>query len=99
MKISSDQLAKTKAQDLLGHDLSTVSHNLMGSISALLMCEHLLSKELAPTAELADNPTLQVTLSLLKETANQIRDHGDLMMQLSHRYNQQNRSGFLESEI
>lgn len=61
----------------LGQDLSRVSHNLMGSISALLMCEHMLSRELAASQEFAQNEMLQTTLELLKETAEQIREHGE----------------------
>lgn len=70
----------------LEQDLSRVSHNLMGSISALLMCERMLSRELAPTEELARNDMLQTTLSLLKETADQIREHGDELMMVSRRF-------------
>lgn len=69
----------------LEKDLSQVSHNLMGSISALLMCEHMLSRELAPTQELAGNEMLQTTLMLLKETSEQIRDHGEELMRVSRR--------------
>jgi hypothetical protein len=70
----------------LGSELSRLTHGLMGSISALVMCEHMISKELAPTDELALNPTLQTTLSLLKETADQIREYGDGLMSVSQRY-------------
>lgn len=70
----------------VGRELYSLTHSLQGSISALLMCEHMLSKELAPTRELADNPTLATTLSLLKETADQIREYGEALMGVSRAY-------------
>lgn len=66
-------------------DLSRLTHSLQGSISALVMCEHMMAKELADTEELASNPTLEITLSLLKETVDQIRDYGEELMRLSQR--------------
>ena len=65
-------------------EFGRLTHNLMGSISALLMCEHMLGKELASTQEYNGNPILRTTLSLLKETTNQIRDYGDQLMGVSN---------------
>jgi hypothetical protein len=66
-------------------ELSRLTHSLQGSISALLMCEHMMAKELTPTEELASNPTLATSLTLLKETVDQIRDCGEELMRLSQR--------------
>lgn len=74
----------------IGNDLERLTHGLMGSISALLMCEHMISRELASTSELATNATLQTSLELLKETVDQIHGYGDHLMQVSNRYKQVN---------
>ena len=66
-------------------DLSRLTHSLQGSISALVMCEHMMATELADTEELASNPTLEITLSLLNETVEQIREYGEELMRLSQR--------------
>ena len=71
----------------LSQDLARVSHNLMGSISALLMCEHMLGRELAAIPEFAQNEMLQTTLELLKETAEQIREHGEEIKLVARRMN------------
>jgi hypothetical protein len=66
----------------LGNDISRLSHSLVGSISALVMCEHMLAKELAAQPELAEQELLQTTLTLLKESVEQIRDQGDELRRL-----------------
>lgn len=80
---TSGGVPSSSSMDGLGKDISRVSHTLLGSISALVMCEHMLSKELAPSQELASNDMLQTTLTLLKETVEQIREHGDELRRLS----------------
>ncbi len=87
MNISSEQ-AQTTASAALGQDLSRVSHNLMGSISALMMCEHMLGKDVAASRELSSNPHITMALALLKETADQIHAYGDQMMAMARRYHQ-----------
>ena len=90
MKISSDSrkgvpiATDAPSAAALGKDLASLTHNLMGSVSALLMCEHMIGTELGPSQEVANNPTLQTTLRLLKETADQIREYGEDLMKVSN---------------
>lgn len=87
MNISSEH-SQVSASAALGQEFSRVTHNLMGSISALMMCEHMLGKDVAASSELSDTPHLVTTMALLKETADQIRDYGDQLMVMSRRYQQ-----------
>ena len=86
MKISSETYPTGNGLPALNlrTDLSQISHNLMGSISALLMCEHMLSKEFATEEVLSENPTVATVLSLLRDSAEQIRVYGHELMELSH---------------
>lgn len=90
MNISSEHTGSSLplTSPALGQELSRVSHNLMGSISALMMCEHMLGKDVAASEELSANPHIVTAMALLKETADQIRDYGDHFMALSRRYHQ-----------
>ncbi len=65
-------------------DLSRLTHDLMGGISSLFMCEHIITKELETNSEAQANETLQTTLSLMRDTASQIRDFAEQLMDISH---------------
>ncbi len=69
-------------------EMSTLTHNLMGSLSALVMCEHMISKELSSYEVLQENSPLQTSLGLLKLTIDQIKGNGEDLMEISHRWNE-----------
>lgn len=81
----------TTSSGQLEQELSRLTHDLMGGISALLMCEHMVSKELEGSPEAQANEALTTTMSLLKDTAVQIREFGDQLMTIAHQF--QTRAG------
>lgn len=87
MRVMSNDHHNHSGADLFGDqdEIATLSHNLMGSISALMMCEHMISRELSAYEVLHENSTLQTSLDLLKQTIGQIKETGDELMQASHR--------------
>lgn len=81
-------ISKSNARSRPGMEteLSRLTHDLMGGISSLLMCEHMITKELAHNVEAQANSDLQTTMSLMRDTAAQLRQYGDKLMDLSHRF-------------
>lgn len=73
-----------RAPRSLEGDLSRLTHDLMGGISSLFMCEHIITKELETNSEARANETLQTTMSLMRDTAAQIRDFAEQLMDISH---------------
>ncbi len=76
----------SSSPEQLEKELSRLTHDLMGGISALLMCEHMVAKELEAYPDVQNNEAFTTTMSLLKETAVQIREFGDQLMTLSHQF-------------
>lgn len=86
---SSDSGATTKP---LETELSRLTHDLMGGISSLLMCEHIITKELEASPEAQANEALQTTMSLMRDTAAQIRGFADQLMSISHDFQRRAKS-------
>ena len=90
MDVSSSKSGTTPKS--LEAELSRLTHDLMGGISSLLMCEHIITKELEACSEAQANEALQTTMSLMRDTAAQIRGFADQLMDISHDFQRRAKS-------